>query len=111
MLPPGGLWTLPWVIDVARAVRTTILTNLTWAFGYNLIAVGLAAVGLLQPVLAAAVMAGSSIVVVLNSLRLERLPEPVRSPIPEQCSAAAAEIVPAPLGTAVPVNGEALQAS
>ena len=78
-LPPGGLWLLPWTIGVARAVRTTILTNLMWAFGYNLVAVGAAAAGLLQPVLAAAVMAGSSIVVVLNSLRLERLPEPVRS--------------------------------
>jgi P-type Cu2+ transporter len=71
--------------------------------------VGLAMAGVLQPVWAAAVMAGSSIVVVLNSLRLERLPDPVRSPLPEQCSAAAAETVTAPLGTAVPVNGEALQ--
>jgi hypothetical protein len=51
--------------------------------------------GVLLPVWAAAVMAGSSIVVLLNSLRLERLPEPVRSPIPDQFSAAAAEIVPA----------------
>jgi Cu2+-exporting ATPase len=76
VLPPGGLWMLPWVIDVARAVRAAILTNLTWAFAYNFIAVGLAMVGLLQPVLAAAVMAGSSVVVVLNSLRLERLPAP-----------------------------------
>ena len=70
VLPPGGLWMLPWVVDVARAVRTTILTNLLWAFGYNLIALILAVLGLLQPVLAAAVMAGSSILVVLNSLRL-----------------------------------------
>ena len=92
VLPPGGLRTLPWVIDVARAVRATILTNLAWAFGYNLIAIGLAMVGVLQPVLAAAVMAGSSIIVVLNSLRLERLPEPVPS--------AAAESAPAPRSTA-----------
>jgi Cu2+-exporting ATPase len=76
VLPAGGLWLLPWVIDVAHAVRRTILTNLMWAFGYNCIAVTLAMLGLLQPVLAAIVMAGSSIVVVLNSLRLERLPEP-----------------------------------
>jgi Cu2+-exporting ATPase len=77
VLPRGGLWMLPWVVDVARAVRTTILTNLLWAFGYNLIALTLAVLGLLQPVLAAAVMAGSSILVVLNSLRLERIPDPV----------------------------------
>jgi Cu2+-exporting ATPase len=80
VLPRGGLWMLPWVVDVARAVRRTILTNLLWAFGYNLIALTLAVLGLLQPVLAAAVMAGSSILVVLNSLRLERMPDPVRTP-------------------------------
>lgn len=76
VLPPGGLWLLPYAVDVARAVRKTILGNLAWAFGYNFIAVGLATAGLLQPVLAAAVMAGSSLLVVLNSLRLERLPDP-----------------------------------
>ncbi|MEH2511092.1 P-type E1-E2 ATPase [Nitrobacteraceae bacterium AZCC 1564] len=102
VLPAGGLWMLPWAVDVARAVRTTILTNLAWAFGYNLIAVGLAMAGVLQPVLAAAVMAGSSIVVVLNSLRLERLPEPIPS--------AAAESAPVPRSTAVPDNSKAFQA-
>jgi len=77
VLPAGGLFMLPWVVDVARSVRANILTNLMWAFGYNLVALTLAALGLLQPILAAAVMAGSSILVVLNSLRLERLPDPV----------------------------------
>jgi Cu2+-exporting ATPase len=81
VLPQGGLWMLPWVVDVARAVRMTILTNLLWAFGYNLIALTLAALGLLQPVIAAVVMAGSSVLVVLNSLRLERMPDPVRMPL------------------------------
>jgi P-type Cu2+ transporter len=109
VLPPGALWMLPWAIDVARAVRATILTNLAWAFGYNLIAVGLAMAGVLQPVLAAAVMAGSSIVVVLNSLRLERLPEPAASPVPEQCSVLATQIAPEPRSTTVPVDGESLQ--
>jgi Cu2+-exporting ATPase len=88
VLPPGGLSLLPWVIDVARAVRANILTNLMWAFGYNLVALTLAALGLLQPVLAAAVMAGSSILVVLNSLRLERLPDPASWQIPERASGA-----------------------
>ena len=57
-----------------------------WAFGYNVVALTFAALGLLQPVLAAAVMAGSSILVVLNSLRLERLPDPVSSQILERAS-------------------------
>jgi len=87
VLPRDGLWMLPWVVDVARAVRMTILTNLMWAFGYNCIAVTLAMLGWLQPVLAAAVMAGSSIIVVLNSLRLERLPNPVPSAAPDQSAA------------------------
>jgi len=81
VLPPGGLWLLPYAVDVARAVRRTILGNLAWAFGYNFVAIGLAAAGLLQPVLAAAVMAGSSVLVVLNSLRLERMADPVRTPL------------------------------
>jgi hypothetical protein len=63
--------------------------------------VGLATVGLLQPVLAAAVMAGSSIVVVLNSLRLERLPDP--SPISEQQLVTEAERAPAPRSAAIRV--------
>jgi P-type Cu2+ transporter len=91
VLPTGGLWMLPWIVDVARAVRMAILTNLMWAFGYNLVALTLAVLGLLQPVLAAAVMAGSSILVVLNSLRLERLPDPVPSPIPGRPPSAGAE--------------------
>ena len=76
VLPKDGLCMLPWVITVARAVRKTILTNLIWAFGYNLVALTLAALGLLQPVLAAAVMASSSLLLVVNSLRLSRLPDP-----------------------------------
>ena len=86
VLPVGGLWLLPWIIDVARAVRTTVRTNLLWAFGYNLVALTLAALGMLQPIIAAAVMAGSSILVVLNSLRLERLPDPVPSQFLERPS-------------------------
>jgi P-type Cu2+ transporter len=88
VLPTGGLWLLPWMIDVARAVSTTVRINLLWAFGYNLVALTLAALGILQPIIAAAVMAGSSILVVLNSLRLERLPEPVCSPLAERPASA-----------------------
>ena len=101
VLPRDGLWMLPWVVDVARAVRMTILTNLMWAFGYNCIAVTLAMLGWLQPVLAAAVMAGSSIIVVLNSLRLERLPDPVPSAAPDK--SAAVESAPATHTCSLPI--------
>jgi P-type Cu2+ transporter len=74
VLPEGGLALLPWAIRLSRAVRRTTVANLLWAFGYNAVALALAASGHLLPVLAAALMAGSSLVVVLNSLRLERFP-------------------------------------
>jgi cation-transporting ATPase V len=57
---------------LARRTYGTILQNLGWAFGYNAIAVPLAAVGLLNPVLAGAAMGLSSVSVVANSLRLRR---------------------------------------
>jgi len=101
VLPADGLWLLPWIIDVARSVRRVIVTNLMWAFGYNLIALTLAALGLLQPILAAAVMAGSSVLVVMNSLRLERLPDP--TPLPasptERRAVAPAETARGPIPT------------
>jgi Cu2+-exporting ATPase len=96
VLPADGLWLLPWVVGRARAVRATILANLAWAFGYNLVALTCAVLGLLQPILAAAVMAGSSLLVVLNSLRLERLPGPSRPSVPELAAVARAPGEPAP---------------
>jgi Cu2+-exporting ATPase len=103
VLPSGGLWMLPWVVGVARAVRMTILTNLMWAFGYNLVALTLAGLGLLQPVLAAAVMAGSSILVISNSLRLARLPDPVPLAVPGRQTSAEADNAPAFGTPGVPV--------
>jgi len=101
VLPTGGLWMLPWVIAVARMVRRTILTNLMWAFGYNLVALTLAALGLLQPVLAAAVMASSSLLLVVNSLRLSRLPDPAPSAIPGRPQSAELDSVRRGLGVPV----------
>ncbi len=66
------LRTVPEAIRLARATFRTIRRNLAWAFGYNVAAIPLAALGFLNPIVAAVAMTLSSVFVVANSLRLQR---------------------------------------
>jgi P-type Cu+ transporter len=71
-LVSGDLRAAADAIRLSRATLRTIKQNLAWAFGYNIAALPLAAAGLLNPVIAGAAMAFSSVSVIANALRLRR---------------------------------------
>ena len=72
VLTRGDLRGLPAAFALSSATMRTIRANMAWAVGYNVVMLPLAASGVLPPVVAAASMAMSSVIVVGNSLRLRR---------------------------------------
>jgi heavy metal translocating P-type ATPase len=78
---------IPWTIELARDTTRALRWNLLWAFGYNLAAVPLAAMGLVNPIIAAVAMAVSSLLVVANSLKLAASTPAATMPSPEETTA------------------------
>ena len=72
-LMSSSLAMIPRAVEISRRTFRKIRTNLFWAFFYNLVAIPLAVMGLLHPVIAEVAMAFSSITVVGNSLHLRRI--------------------------------------
>jgi P-type Cu+ transporter len=95
-LVSGDLRAAADAIRLSRATLRTIKQNLAWAFGYNIAALPLAALGLLNPLIAGAAMGFSSVSVVANALRLRRFrayrddgatASPTSAPIREEVAA------------------------
>jgi len=61
------------VLDLSRRTHRVVLRNLGWAFGYNTLGIAFAAMGWLNPIVAAGAMVASSLSVVWNSYRLTRV--------------------------------------
>ena len=88
ILMGDSLDALPGAFLLARRAQRIIKQNLVWAAGYNLTAMPLAAMGWVPPWLAAIGMSLSSILVVLNSMRVMRRPAPTAAPAATEPAAA-----------------------
>lgn len=66
----GGLWAVPDAIGVARQARRRVLENFAFSALYNMLAAPAAMLGLINPFVAALAMSGSSLVVILNAMRM-----------------------------------------
>jgi Cu2+-exporting ATPase len=65
---------IPWLVDLSRESMKRVNQNLGWAVIYNLLGVGLAMAGLLQPVFSAFAMVASSIFVTTNAMKMNKFP-------------------------------------
>lgn len=72
VLMKSDLHLLPWLFTLSHQTMKVVRQNLVWSFAYNVIGVGLAACGLLNPIVAALAMTLSSLAVAQNSLRLKK---------------------------------------
>ena len=74
VLMRDDLRVIPWLFDLSREAMKRVRQNLGWAVVYNLIGVGLAMAGLLQPVFSAFAMVASSIFVTSNAMKMNKFP-------------------------------------
>jgi Cu+-exporting ATPase len=74
LLMRDDLNVIPWLFDLSREAMKRVRQNLGWAFIYNLIGIGLAAAGLLQPVFSAFAMVASSVFVTTNAMKMNKFP-------------------------------------
>ncbi len=74
VLVRDDLRVIPWLVDLSRESMKRVKQNLGWAVIYNLVGVGLAMAGLLQPVFSAFAMVASSIFVTTNAMKMNKFP-------------------------------------